>query len=200
MSSDYSPSSSRRSRRGGRRPGRGQGSRSPRPESSSRPAAPKKKTLWQKIIAFFTGESAAPAAKSTHSSSPRQRSEGTSNSSTPAPARAERSERPVSRKPEIVDVTSPRVYVGNLSFDASESDLQELFSGVGLVQNVEVVANRHTHKSKGFGFVQMQTVDEARRAVEVLHDKEYMGRKLVVSGAKALEEKRSDRQQRQPEQ
>lgn len=196
MSSDYSPSSSRRSRRGGRRPGRGQGSRSPRPESSSRPAAPKKKTLWQKIIAFFTGEP-APAAKSTHSSSPRQRSEGTSTSSTPAPAR---SERPVSRKPEIVDVTSPRVYVGNLSFDASESDLQELFSGVGLVQNVEVVANRHTHKSKGFGFVQMQTVDEARRAVEVLHDKEYMGRKLVVSGAKALEEKRSDRQQRQPEQ
>jgi len=198
MSSDYSPSSSRRPRRGGRRPGRSQGSRGPRSESSSSRPVPQKKTLWQKIIAFFSGES-APASKPV-SSSPRQRSESSSSAPAERTERAERAERPASRKPEIVEVSSPRVYVGNLSFDATESDLQELFSGVGLVQNVEVVSNRHTQKSKGFGFVQMQTVDEARRAVETLHDKDYMGRKLVVSGAKALEEKRSDRQQRQPEQ
>jgi polyadenylate-binding protein len=54
-------------------------------------------------------------------------------------------------------------------------------------------------KSKGFGFIQMQTIDEAKRAVDELHDKEYMGRKLVVSGAKAVEERRSERT-RQPEQ
>ncbi|OJV17411.1 MAG: hypothetical protein BGO12_18690 [Verrucomicrobia bacterium 61-8] len=91
------------------------------------------------------------------------------------------------------------MYVGNLSFDASESDLFELFNGVGSVQNVEVVANKYTMKSKGFAFIQMQSVDEAKRAVAELHDKEYMGRKLVVSGAKAVDEKRPERQ-RQPEQ
>ena len=80
-----------------------------------------------------------------------------------------------------------------LSFDASESDLFELFNGVGSVQNVEVVVNRHTMRSKGFAFVQMQSIDEAKRAVDDLHNKEYMGRKLVVSGAKALEERRSER-------
>ena len=91
------------------------------------------------------------------------------------------------RKPESVEVTSPRLYVGNLSFDATESDLFELFNGVGHVQNAEVVTYRHNQRSKGFAFVQMQTVDEAKRAVEELHDKEFLGRKLVVSGAKSSE-------------
>jgi len=103
------------------------------------------------------------------------------------------------RSPEIVEVTSARLYVGNLSFDAAENDLSELFNGVGSVQGVELVMNRHTMRSKGFAFVQMQTVDEAKRAVTELHDKDYMGRKLVVSGAKAVEERRSERA-RQPEQ
>jgi RNA recognition motif-containing protein len=77
--------------------------------------------------------------------------------------------------------------VGNLSFDATESDLVELFNGVGIVQNAEIVSNRQTQRSKGFGFVQLQTIEEAQRAVSELHDKEYMGRKLVVSGAKAAD-------------
>jgi len=89
-----------------------------------------------------------------------------------------------SRKPEAIEVTSPRLYVGNLSYDASESDLFELFSGVGTVANVEIITNKHTQRSKGFGFVQMNSVSEAKRAVDELHDKDYMGRKLVVSGAK----------------
>jgi RNA recognition motif-containing protein len=100
-----------------------------------------------------------------------------------SPQRTERSERS-SRKPEIIEVSSPKLYVGNLSFDASESDLFELFNGVGKVQNAEIVSNKYTQKSKGFAFVTLQTVDEARRAVTELHDKEFMGRKLVVSGAK----------------
>ena len=95
-------------------------------------------------------------------------------------------------------MTTPRVYVGNLSFDATESDLLELFGGVGSVQNVEIVCNRETHRSKGFGFVQLSSVEEAKRAVEELHDKEYMGRKMVVSGAKAAPEQRSDRSERRP--
>lgn len=108
------------------------------------------------------------------------------------------------RKPEIVEVTTPRLYVGNLSFDATESDLLELFNGIGIVQNVEIVSNRQTQRSKGFGFVQMQTVDEAKRAVTELHDKEYMGRKLVVSGAKASDRRdertREVADEQQPEQ
>lgn len=89
--------------------------------------------------------------------------------------------------------------MGNLSFDATEADLEELFKGVGRVVSVEIVTNRHTQRSKGFAFVQLQTIEEAKRAVDELHDKEYMGRKLLVSGAKAQEERRADRSA-QPEQ
>ena len=96
-----------------------------------------------------------------------------------------------SRKPEPIEVTSPRLYVGNLSFDATESDLFDLFNGVGHVQTAEVVSYKHNQRSKGFAFVQMQTVEEARRAVTELHDKEFLGRKLVVSGAKSTDHSRN---------
>ncbi len=89
------------------------------------------------------------------------------------------------RKPESVAVTTPRLYVGNLSFEATESDLFELFNGVGQVQNAEVVTYKHNQRSKGFAFVQMNTVEEAQRAVTELHDKDFLGRKLLVSGAKS---------------
>ncbi len=81
-------------------------------------------------------------------------------------------------------VESCRVYVGNLSYEANEEDLKELFKGVGGVRSVEIVYNRSTHRSKGYGFIEMLHQDEAVRAVEVLHDQHFMGRKLVVSGAK----------------
>lgn len=143
----------------------------------SRPRQKAPSSLWQKILNFFGGGKAAKADRL--ESQKRGKSGGMVS-------------RPEIRKPEVVEVTSPRIYVGNLSFDATESDLFELFKGVGSVQNVEVVCHRQTQRSKGFAFVQMQTVDEARRAVADLHDKEYMGRKLVVSGAKALEERRTE--------
>jgi RNA recognition motif-containing protein len=182
MSSEYTPASgSRSSRRGGRRQGRSRTRQEP-------PAPPKKETLWQKITSFLLGKSAesAPAKKSLEKPS------SGNGDSTPSrrPARS-----PGFRKPEIVEVSSPRIYVGNLSFDATEGDLFELFNGVGSVQNVEIVSNKHTQKSKGFAFVQMQSIEEAKRAVAELHDKDYMGRKLVVSGAKAVEEKRGERRQ-----
>jgi len=82
-------------------------------------------------------------------------------------------------------VTSPRLHVGNLSYDAAESDLTDLFNGVGKVQNIEVVYHRETQRSKGFAFVQMLTIDEARRAVTELHGKDYMGRKLEIGPARA---------------
>src|SRR5215469_853621 len=147
-------------RRGGR--GRFQEQRAP---------APKQKTFWQRIAAFFGGNSGGQKKPATQSPNGQQQQ--------PQP-------RPQpQRKPEPVEVTSPRLYVGNLSFDATESDLFELFNGVGHVQNAEVVSYRHNQRSKGFAFVQMQTVEEARRAVDELHDKEFLGRRLVVSGAKS---------------
>ena len=152
----------------GRRPRRSRGGprrRGNRFRHEHAAAKAPKKTFWQRLAAFFGDE------KET------RKQAVTSRNGSQQP-------RPV-RKPEPVDVTSPRLYVGNLSFDATESDLFELFNGVGHVQNAEVVSYRHNQRSKGFAFVQMQTIDEAKRAVEELHDKEFLGRRLVVSGAKS---------------
>ena len=126
-----------------------------------------KKTFWQRVAEFFRNGT------------------GTKKTATATRNGAQPSRTP--RKPETVEVTSPRLYVGNLSFDTTESDLFELFNGVGHVQNAEVVSYRHNQRSKGFAFVQMQTIDEAKRAVQELHDKEFLGRRLVVSGAKSSE-------------
>ena len=163
----YTSGKSRR-RRGGprRRSGEGQGRR-----RSDAKAAPqkKKKGFWSIIAGFF----AAPEKSEQRNGSPSRQQARTS------------------RKPEPIEVTSPRLYVGNLSFDATESDLFELFNGVGHVQNAEVVSYKHNQRSKGFAFVQMQTVEEAQRAVTELHDKEFLGRKLVVSGAKSTDHSRN---------
>ncbi len=171
MKSHTNGRSSRRPRGGSRRRS------DDRSRRQSPPAkAPAQKTIWQKIAAFFggNGESTTPSARPA-AESPRNGAQ-----SPTQPARTP-------RKPESVAVTTPRLYVGNLSFDATESDLFELFNGVGQVQNAEVVTYKHNQRSKGFAFVQMQTVEEAKRAVNELHDKEFLGRKLVVSGAKSSE-------------
>jgi hypothetical protein len=158
---------SRRNRRGGSR--RRFDERGERAASK----APAKKSFWQKITALFggAGNTAKPAAPERNGSL----SKGRNGAARPAR---------VARKPESVEVTTPRLYVGNLSFEATESDLFELFNGVGEVQNAEVVTYKHNERSKGFAFVQMQSVEEAKRAVDELNDKEFLGRKLVVSGAK----------------
>ncbi len=178
MTSQSSGRRPRRSRGGSRR--RGDRDRNPRYQET-RAAKPQPKTFWQRIAAFFNGNG-QPAKKSTtpsrNGSRPYQPQQ-----TAPSATQDERT----ARKPESVEVTSPRLYVGNLSFDATESDLFELFNGVGQVENAEVVTYRHNQRSKGFAFVQMQTVDEAKRAVTELHDKEFLGRKLVVSGAKTSE-------------
>ena len=169
MKSYTSGRSSRRGRgRSRRRGGDGQGRR-----HSDAKVAPQKKGFWSRIADFF-----APPDKGAVKTEQRNGSQSRSQARTP-------------RKPEPVEVTSPRLYVGNLSFDATESDLFDLFNGVGHVQNAEVVSYKHNQRSKGFAFVQMQTVDEAKRAVTELHDKEFLGRKLVVSGAKSSEHSRT---------
>ncbi len=91
-------------------------------------------------------------------------------------------------------VENRRVYVGNLSYDVTESDLEELFKGVGAVRRVEIVYNRNTHRSKGYGFIEMIDIDEAKRTVEVLHDQFFMGRKLTVSGAKSKDHEEAEQE------
>ena len=117
-----------------------------------------------------------------------------------ADAEARQSQRRENREPRAprapisTEVNSERLYVGNLSYDASESDLFELFNGSGRVKNAEVVVNNRTQRSKGFAFVTMQSVDEAKKAVADLNGKDFMGRPLVVGGAKpAPEGRREDR-------
>jgi RNA recognition motif-containing protein len=179
----------RRRRRGGRSRG---SSPSSHPRSSDHykvTREPRKPAgFWDKVKAFF-GLAPQPAASSANGSARRERPRGESRDREMRPPREPREPRESrapreSHKPEAIEVTTPRLYVGNLSYDAAESDLLELFSGVGTVANVEVITNKHTQRSKGFGFVQMNSVSEAKRAVDELHDKDYMGRKLVVSGAK----------------
>ena len=168
MKSQSPGRNSRRPRRGGSR--RRFDTRDERVVSK----APAKKSVWQKITAFFGGaDSPVKSSAPMRNGSPVAR-----NGAEPRTARP-------TRKPESVEVTTPRLYVGNLSFEATESDLFELFNGVGQVQNAEVVTYKHNERSKGFAFVQMQTVEEAKRAVAELHDKDFLGRKLAVSGAKS---------------
>lgn len=99
-----------------------------------------------------------------------------------------RENRPPRQQPHSTEVTGDRLYVGNLSYDATESDLFELFNGSGRVKNAEVVVNNRTQRSKGFAFVTMMSIDEAKKAVADLNNKEFMGRPLVVGGAKPLPE------------
>ena len=175
------------SRRGSRRRpdgGAGKPARYPaerRTEGSAKPSL----SLLQRLKAFFTG-SRSPAAANAAAIPVAERTRPRQDAGEASVPRSKpaSSEGRSSRKPEWVEVTTPRLYVGNLSFDATESDLSDLFNGVGQVVTAEVVSHKQTQRSKGFAFVQMQTTEEARRAVQELHDKEFLGRKLVVSGAK----------------
>ena len=80
-----------------------------------------------------------------------------------------------------------RLFVGSLPYSTMDEDLRQLFAQAGTVDSAVVINDRDTGQSKGFGFVVMSTIEEAKRAVDTLHDKEFMGRKLVVSGAKTNE-------------
>jgi RNA recognition motif-containing protein len=82
-----------------------------------------------------------------------------------------------------------RLYVGNLSYGVDSSQLQELFAAHGTVQSAEVIADRMTGRSKGFGFVEMGSNDEAQAAITALHGKEFDGRALTVNEARPKEER-----------
>ena len=82
---------------------------------------------------------------------------------------------------------SMKLYVGNLSFDTSSNDLQTLFAQAGTVESVALIEDRETGRSRGFGFVEMQTKEEGAAAIEQFNGKELGGRSLKVNEAKPRE-------------
>jgi cold-inducible RNA-binding protein len=80
-----------------------------------------------------------------------------------------------------------KLYVGNLSYNVDNAQLEQLFSAHGQVQSAEVISDRDTGRSKGFGFVQMGTNEEAQAAIAALNGQENDGRQLTVNEAKPKE-------------
>src|SRR5712691_3103134 len=82
---------------------------------------------------------------------------------------------------------SMKLYVGNLSFQTSSDDLNSLFAQAGTVESASVVEDRETGRSRGFGFVEMSSPEEAQKAIEQFNGKEVNGRNLNVNEAKPRE-------------
>jgi len=95
---------------------------------------------------------------------------------------------PRTRTAPPMEVLTPRLYIGNLSYDASESDVFDHLSKIAAVKNVEVVREGGGN-SKGFGFAEMQTLEGAQEVAKKLHDTDFMGRLLIVNGAKSTGER-----------
>ncbi len=80
-----------------------------------------------------------------------------------------------------------KIYVGNLPFSATSESLNEMFAKFGSVESAKIVMDRDTNRSKGFGFVEMSSADEAATAIEKLNGQDVGGRSLVVNEARPME-------------
>ncbi len=83
---------------------------------------------------------------------------------------------------------SSKIYVGNLSFDTTTQDLEEMFGASGTVESTNIIEDRETGRSRGFAFVEMSSKAEAEAAISALNGKEIDGRALTVNEAKPREE------------
>lgn len=82
-----------------------------------------------------------------------------------------------------------KLYVGNLSYDVSSSDLEQMFAQHGTVQSAQIINDRETGRSKGFGFVEMANDNEAQAAIAALNGQQHGGRALTVNEARPREER-----------
>lgn len=80
-----------------------------------------------------------------------------------------------------------KLFVGNLSWTATDEDLKNLFAEYGEVISARIVMDKFTNKSRGFGFVEMGTAEEAQAAIAALNDKDFMGRPISVNVARPKE-------------
>ena len=85
------------------------------------------------------------------------------------------------------------IYVGNLSYEVTEADLQEAFETFGQIESVKIIKDNYNDRSKGFGFVEMSNNAEAQSAISALNDKELKGRTLKVNTARPRTENRGGR-------
>ena len=90
------------------------------------------------------------------------------------------------------------IYVGNIPYAATETDLEELFGEYGQVATATIIRDRYDGRSKGFGFVEMENQEDGERAIEALDDQEMMGRLLKVNPARPREQRRQQRRQNPP--
>ena len=81
------------------------------------------------------------------------------------------------------------LYVGNLSYEMSEENLRNEFAEYGEVKSAKIITDRDTGRSRGFGFVEMNSDDEGKKAMEALNGKDFEGRELVVNEARPREER-----------
>ena len=86
-----------------------------------------------------------------------------------------------------------RIYVGNLSYEVTEEELRQAFEPLGQVESVNIINDKYSGRSKGFGFVEMPSNDEGKAAIEGLNGKELKGRALNVNEARPRTENRGDR-------
>lgn len=82
-----------------------------------------------------------------------------------------------------------KLYVGSLSYDTTEDSLKDLFSGAGTVSSASIIVDKFSGKSKGFGFVEMSSEEEAKKAIEMFNGKELDGRNIVVDEAKPMKKR-----------
>ena len=80
-----------------------------------------------------------------------------------------------------------KLYVGGLSYNTTEATLKDTFAAAGTVESATIIMDKMTNRSKGFGFVEMATEEEAKKAIETLNGKELDGRTLTVNEAKPME-------------
>ncbi|WP_071517006.1 RNA-binding protein [Geitlerinema sp. PCC 9228] len=84
------------------------------------------------------------------------------------------------------------IYIGNLSYQATEADLESVFSDYGRIKNISIPVDRESGRPRGFAFVEMWEVDAEDKAIEALNEAEWMGRQLRVNKARPREERKSN--------
>ena len=82
-----------------------------------------------------------------------------------------------------------KLYVGSLPYSVSEGQLTELFSQHGAVESAKVISDKYTNQSKGFGFVEMKSDEDAQKAISALNETQFEGRKIVVNEARPQEDR-----------
>lgn len=162
----------------------------PRPEDA--PAS--KPSLLQRVLRFFGFGKAgknAPKKQASRRNTPPQKVRVAKANHQGGNLAAKGRRKAISTPP----TRNARLYVGNLSYEATESELEDLFKGFGNVRSVEIIYNPRTYKSKGYAFVEMCELADAQKAAEVLHGQPFMGRELMVSAASEKPEGSSETRQ-----